>query len=122
MLQLWYAYAKTVAEREAWKVAEESGIDLVVVNSSFVIGPLLSPQPTSTLLIFYSIIKGLRGGEYPNQTIGFVHIDDVVSAHLIAMQDPKANGRLVCSGPVAHWSHIIHMLRSTYPSYPYAHM
>ncbi|KAK4263793.1 hypothetical protein QN277_029164 [Acacia crassicarpa] len=118
---LWYAYAKTVAEREAWKVAEEGGIDLVVVNPSFVIGPLLGPQPTSTLLILLSIIiKGLRG-EYPNQAIGFVHVDDVVSAHLIAMENPKASGRLVCSGSVAHWSHIVQMLRDAYPSYPYAH-
>ncbi|XP_028768232.1 tetraketide alpha-pyrone reductase 2-like isoform X2 [Neltuma alba] len=115
---LWYAYAKTLAEREAWKVAGESGIDLVVVNPSFVIGPLLAPQPSSTLLILLSTITGRRG-EYPNQAIGFVHIDDVVSAHLIAMQEPKASGRLVCSGPVAHWSNIIHMLRATYPSYPY---
>jgi nucleoside-diphosphate-sugar epimerase len=28
--QLWYAYAKTVAEKEAWRLAKEHGIDLVV--------------------------------------------------------------------------------------------
>ncbi|XP_054823210.1 tetraketide alpha-pyrone reductase 2-like [Prosopis cineraria] len=117
---LWYAYAKTVAEREAWKVAKQSEIDMVVVNPSFVVGPLLAPHPTSTLLLLLAIIKGSRG-EYPNQAIGFVHIDDVVSAHLIAMQQPKASGRLVCSGSVAHWSQIIHMLRRAFPSYPYEH-
>lgn len=57
-MQLWYAYAKTVAEREVWKVAKERGMDVVVVNPSFVIGPLLAPHPTSTLLIFLSIVKG----------------------------------------------------------------
>lgn len=56
--QLWYAYAKTIAEQEAWKEAEESGIDLVVVNPSFVVGPLLAPQPTSTLQIILAIVKG----------------------------------------------------------------
>lgn len=61
---------------------------------------------------------GLRG-VYPNQTLGFVHIDDVVAAHLMAMEEPKASGRLVCSSTVAHWSQIIHMLRAKYPSYPY---
>ncbi|EPS59559.1 hypothetical protein M569_15245 [Genlisea aurea] len=55
---LWYAYAKTTAEREAWRFAEENGIDLVVVNPSFVVGPLLGPKPTSTLLLILSIIKG----------------------------------------------------------------
>lgn len=57
-MQLWYAYAKTVAEGEAWKIAKESGMDLVVVNPSFVVGPLLAPQPTSTLLVILSIVKG----------------------------------------------------------------
>jgi hypothetical protein len=27
-LQLWYAYAKTLAEKEAWRIAKEYGIDL----------------------------------------------------------------------------------------------
>lgn len=57
-MQLWYAYAKTIAEKEAWKLAKENGIDLVVVNPSFVVGPLLAPQPTSTLLTILSVVKG----------------------------------------------------------------
>ncbi|KAL6573687.1 Tetraketide alpha-pyrone reductase 2 [Orobanche hederae] len=115
---LWYAYAKTLAEQEAWKLAKESGINLVVVNPSFVVGPLLAPQPTSTLLLILAVVKGL-GGEYPNTTVGFVHIDDVVQAHILAMEESKASGRLICSSSVAHWSQIIEMLRAKYPSYTY---
>ena len=58
-------------------------------------------------------------GEYPNTTVGFVHIDDVIAAHTLAMEESKASGRLVCSSSVAHWSEIIKMLRAKYPSYPY---
>jgi nucleoside-diphosphate-sugar epimerase len=58
IMQLWYAYAKTLGEKEAWRIAKESGIDLVVVNPSFVVGPLLAPQPASTLLMILGIIKG----------------------------------------------------------------
>ncbi|KAL6571019.1 hypothetical protein OROGR_000569 [Orobanche gracilis] len=115
---LWYAYAKTLAEQEAWKLSKESGINLVVVNPSFVVGPLLAPQPTSTLLLILAVVKGLRG-EYPNTTVGFVHIDDVVQAHILAMEESKASGRLICSSSVAHWSQIIEMLRAKYPSYTY---
>ncbi|XP_061360659.1 tetraketide alpha-pyrone reductase 2-like [Gastrolobium bilobum] len=115
---LWYAYAKTLGEKEAWKIAKESGMDLVVVNPSFVVGPLLAPQPTSTLLMILSIVKGLKG-EYPNLTVGFVHINDVTAAHLLAMEEPKVSGRLICSSTVAHWSQIIEMLRAKYPCYPY---
>ncbi|XP_065854159.1 tetraketide alpha-pyrone reductase 2-like isoform X3 [Euphorbia lathyris] len=117
-IQLWYAYAKTVAEKEAWRIADESGINLVVVNPSFVVGPLLAPQPTSTLLLILSMLKGV-GTEYPNTTVGFVHIDDVVAAHILAMEDIRASGRLICSSSVAHWSQIIQMLKPIYPSYPY---
>ncbi|KAB1220753.1 Tetraketide alpha-pyrone reductase 2 [Morella rubra] len=115
---LWYAYAKTLAEKEAWRMAEQSGMDLVVVNPSFVVGPLLSPQPTSSLLLVLDLIKGARG-EYPNMTIGFVHIGDVIAAHILAMKEKKASGRLICSGSVAHWSQILEMLRAKYPLYPF---
>lgn len=60
--KLWYAYAKTLAEQSAWQMAKESGLNLVVVNPSFVIGPVLGPQPTSTLLLLLGIIKG-RGAD-----------------------------------------------------------
>ncbi|CAL5396563.1 unnamed protein product [Camellia sinensis] len=42
---------------------------------------------------------GLRG-EYQNTTIGFVHIDDVIAAHILAMEDSEASGRLICSSSV----------------------
>ncbi|CAE5963437.1 unnamed protein product [Arabidopsis arenosa] len=115
---LWYGYAKTLGEREAWRIAEEKGLDLVVVNPSFVVGPLLGPKPTSTLLMILAIAKGLAG-EYPNFTVGFVHIDDVVAAHVLAMEEPKASGRIICSSSVAHWSEIIELMRNKYPNYPF---
>lgn len=63
LLQLWYAYAKTLAEKEAWKYAEEQGLDLVVVNPSYVVGPLLAPEPTSTLYLILNLMKGGVTGE-----------------------------------------------------------
>ncbi|XP_039061816.1 tetraketide alpha-pyrone reductase 2-like [Hibiscus syriacus] len=115
---LFYAYAKTMVEKEVWRVAKETGFDMVVVNPSFVVGSLLTPHPTSTLLLILATVKGLRG-EYPNTTEGFVHIDDVVAAHILAMEESKASGRLVCSSSVAHWTQIIDMLRAKFPSYPF---
>ncbi|KAJ4794302.1 Dihydroflavonol-4-reductase [Rhynchospora pubera] len=113
---LWYAYAKTIAEEEAWRLAKELEIELVVVNPSFVIGPLLAPNPTSTLAITLAVLKG-KLPSYPNLTIGFVHVDNVVQCHIIAMEDKRASGRLICSGSVKHWSEIVNMLKSKYPSY-----
>lgn len=50
-------------------MAKESGIDLVVVNPSFVVGPLLAPQPTSTLLLILNLIKG----QLPLPTISLIN-------------------------------------------------
>ncbi|ONK81461.1 uncharacterized protein A4U43_C01F29330 [Asparagus officinalis] len=114
---LWYAYAKTLAEKEAWNQAKVQNIDLVVVNPSFVVGPLITPQPTSTLHMVLSVVKG-HFPAYPNITIGFAHIDDVVCAHMIAMENSRGSGRLICSSTVAHWSEIVAMLKSKYPYLP----
>lgn len=106
-----------MAEKEAWRLAKEHGIDLVVVNPSFVIGPALGPRPTSTILILLAMLRGeLR--KYPNTTIGFVHVDDVVLCHVLAMEDARASGRLICSCDVAHWSEVLESLRERYPQYP----
>lgn len=48
-----------------------------------------------------------------------MHIDDVVAAQILAMEEPKASGRILCSSSVAHWSEIIEMLRIKYPLYPF---
>ena len=53
--------------------------------------------------------------EYPNRRIGFVHIDDVVKAHVLAMEVPEAHGRYICSSDVAHFRDILSMLQTKYP-------
>lgn len=58
-------------------------------------------------------------GEYPNKRLGFVHIEDVVAAHILVMEEQKASGRYICSNSVQHMSQIIDMLRTKYPSYPF---
>lgn len=40
-------------------------------------------------------------------------------ASILAMEEPKASGRIICSSSVAHWSEIIEMRRTKYPLYPF---
>lgn len=57
-MQNWYALAKTLAEKEATEYAARVGLDLVVVCPSFVIGPALTPVPTSTVLMVLGLLRG----------------------------------------------------------------
>lgn len=90
-----YALAKTVAERRAWAFAEESGLDLVVVNPSAVIGPCFH-RHTPTTGIFDMVRRGkLRFA--PPAHFGYVDVRDVALGHLLAYENPQASGRYILS-------------------------
>ncbi|CAM6117096.1 unnamed protein product [Calypogeia fissa] len=113
--QMWYAIAKTQAEQEAWKFSQEHNLNLVVVNPSFVVGPFLGDFPSSTVSYIYYVLHG-KIEEYTNQILGFVHIDDVVEAHILGYEKAEASGRYICSSEVAHWEQIMDLMRSKYPA------
>ena len=103
-----YSLSKTLAEKEAWKVAEtQSQWDLVVVNPSFVIGPALNAAPTSET---FRLVKQLGDGSLkagaPRFGIGAVDVRDLAQAHLAAAFTPEANGRNIIS---AHNTNILEL-------------
>lgn len=94
-----YAYSKTVAEKEAWRIAgAQSRWDLVVVNPSLVMGPGISPFGTSES---FNLIRQLGNGRMavgvPDVGIGVVDVRDLAEAHLRAAYMPDANGRNIIS-------------------------
>jgi len=95
-----YSYSKTLAEREAWKIAEaQSRWRLVVVNPSLVIGPALNPAPTSeSFNIVRQIGDGTLRAGAPRLGIGVVDVRDLAKAHLAAACRPGASGRHIVSG------------------------
>ncbi|KAK4411085.1 Tetraketide alpha-pyrone reductase 1 [Sesamum angolense] len=80
--QQWYALSKTLAERAAWKFAEENGIDLVVMNPGFMSGPMLQPTLNVTSAIFLDLAKGKE--VFP--LYHFVDVRDVSYAHIMAFE------------------------------------
>jgi len=55
---MWYALAKTLAEKAATEYAARKGLDLVVVCPSYVVGPALTPVPTSTVSLVLGLLRG----------------------------------------------------------------
>ncbi|KAL2259230.1 hypothetical protein VTK26DRAFT_7166 [Humicola hyalothermophila] len=95
-----YQYSKTLAEREAWKIAEaQSRWDLVVLNPGGVLGPSLSPASDSgSLSLFGQLLKGNMIIGVPDLSLPLVDVRDVAIAHLKASEKAEAKGRyIICS-------------------------
>ena len=95
-----YSLSKTLAEKKAWEMAEaQSQWDLVTINPSFVLGPVLNPKSTTSESI--SILKQLGDGTMkmgvPKLGVGVVDVRDVAEAHYLAGYTPEAQGRYITS-------------------------
>eukprot|EP00980_Cylindrotheca_fusiformis_P012350 scaffold3031_cov102-Cylindrotheca_fusiformis.AAC.10 len=95
-----YAYSKTLAEKEAWKIADaQSQYKLVTVNPGLVMGPGLKVHPTSTS---YGILKQVGKGDYasgaPGLALAVVDVRDVAKVHVAAGFSDKAEGRYLAVG------------------------
>ena len=91
-----YSYAKTEAEHRAWTFAEESGLDLLVINPTAVIGPDFHRHTPSTAL-YRMLLRGeLR--RIPPITYGLVDARDVAQGHVLAYETRQARGRhILCT-------------------------
>ncbi|OMO51097.1 NAD-dependent epimerase/dehydratase [Corchorus olitorius] len=111
--KLWYMLSKTLAEKTAWKFAQENGIDMAVINPGMAIGPLLHPTLNSSV----THILNLIGAEtFRNTTYRFVDVRDVANAHILAFENPSASGRYCVTGKPLHLSQISDILHQLYPS------
>ena len=111
-----YQYSKTVAEKEAWKIAEaQDRWDLVVINPSLVIGPGTNPKATSeSFNIFRRFGDGTLRTGVPRWGMGVVDVRDLSKAHVTAGFKPDAAGRHIISGYDSDLFEIGMMLKKKY--------
>ncbi|XP_028758780.1 cinnamoyl-CoA reductase 1-like [Neltuma alba] len=112
-MKRWYHVSKILAEEAAWKYVKENGIDLVVLNPAFVIGPLLQPSLNETCAIIFKLIKGQT---FPNYSAAWVNVKDVANAHIQAFEIPSASGRYILVERVAHYSEHVKILHELFPT------
>ncbi|XP_031273560.1 cinnamoyl-CoA reductase 1-like [Pistacia vera] len=113
----WYCYGKTVAEQVAWEETKKRGVDLVVVNPSLVLGPLLQPTINASII---HILKYLTGSAktYANSVQAYVHVKDVALAHILVYETPAASGRYLCAESILHRGEVVEILAKFFPEYP----
>ncbi len=89
-----YDRSKTIAERAAWawRDAEGGALELVTINPSLVIGPVLGPNFSASL----EVVKKLLDGSLPAlPRFGFALVDvrDIARLHILGMTTPSAAGQ-----------------------------
>jgi dihydroflavonol-4-reductase len=96
-----YSYSKTLAEREAWQIAEaQDRWDLVSINPSLVLGPSLNLNTRSGS---FDLMRNLGNGRLrsgvPEYFFGAVDVREVAEAHFRAGTDTAVPaGRYILSG------------------------
>jgi nucleoside-diphosphate-sugar epimerase len=88
-----YVKSKTLAERAAWDfiATEGHGLELSVVNPVAVLGPVLAPDYSTSIMVVQRLMDGAVPG-CPQLTLGVVDVRDVADLHIRAMTDPAAKG------------------------------
>lgn len=90
-----YMIAKTQAEKKAWEFAKRYNLNLVTICPSGVLGPGFY-RHTPTTQPFELALRGQLPA-VPPFGLGYVDVRDVASAHLLAYENDKANGRYLAT-------------------------
>ncbi|KAK3035123.1 hypothetical protein RJ639_032625 [Escallonia herrerae] len=119
-----YPVSKTLAEKAAWKVAEENNIDLITVIPSLMTGPTLTEDTPSSIGLATSLITGneflinaMKGMQMLSGSISITHVEDVCRAHIFVAEKGSASGRYICSAVNTSVPELAKFLNKRYPQY-----
>lgn len=119
-----YPVSKTLAEKEAWKFAEENDIDLITVIPSLTTGPSLTPDIPSSVGLATSLITGndflinaLKGMQLLSGSISITHVEDICRAHVFVAEKESASGRYICCAHNTSVPELAKFLSKRYPQY-----
>jgi dihydroflavonol-4-reductase len=105
---LTYPDSKHEGERVALDAAARHGIELVVVNPGYVLGPPLdrSQASASSARIVGSYLRGRLPGVIA-APMNFVDVEDVAVGHLLAAERGRAGERYILGGSNTTWPTLI---------------
>ena len=92
-----YIKSKTIAERGMGLRRTEGSLELAVVNPVAILGPVLGPDYSPSIMIVQRMMDGAIPG-CPQRWFGIVDVRDVADLHVRAMTHPAARGeRFLCT-------------------------
>lgn len=112
-----YYKSKTLTERAAWAFAREAGLDLVTINPSVILGPLLGKSFGTSVGLIHQLMAGQFTG-IPRFGFSVVDVRDAADAHILAMTNPEAGGQRFIVGGKFFWlREVVAVLASAFPDY-----
>nr|AGS57529.1 cinnamyl alcohol dehydrogenase 2 [Plagiochasma appendiculatum] len=118
--EFWYHLGKLQAEQAAFDFAKQAPFDLVTILPCTVIGGMLQPGVNWTSNELIRILSGVdRRDDHlpiPPNTC-FVDVEDVALAHILAMENPNAEGRYLAFGQSMNNDQLAALLGKLYPEY-----
>jgi nucleoside-diphosphate-sugar epimerase len=110
-----YPLSKTIAERAAWDLIEQEGgaTELTVINPTFILGPTLTTELRSSLMLTKMMLDGTMT-TVRRQRFGVADVRDVASLHMLAMAAPEAAGKrflALADGPTISFLRMAQILR-----------
>ncbi|XP_031263595.1 cinnamoyl-CoA reductase 2-like [Pistacia vera] len=114
----WYCLSKTEAESEALEFGKRTGLDVVSVCPTLILGPLLQSTLNSSSLVLVKLLK--EGYEtVENKLRMIVDVRDVAEALLLAYEKPEVEGRYICTAYIIRAQEFVDKVKSIYPNYKY---
>ncbi|KAJ4831754.1 hypothetical protein Tsubulata_025525 [Turnera subulata] len=119
-----YPASKTLAEKAAWKFAEEYNIDLITVIPTLMTGTSLTPAIPSSVELAMSLITGkeflinaMKGMQMLSGSISITNVEDVCRAHIFVAESESASGRYICSAVNTSVPELAKFLKERYPQF-----
>jgi nucleoside-diphosphate-sugar epimerase len=112
-----YIESKTRAEHRAWELMRAAGreADLISINPSAILGPLLDEDPGTSAVIVQRLLNGSVPAA-PRLPIVVVDVRDVAAAHTVALVSPEAGGKRFPMGESTMFlMQMSRMLREAFP-------
>lgn len=110
-----YSYSKTLAEEEAWKLAEKANFQLITINPGFILGPTPTKRSDSeSIALMLDVLSGKFSSGIPPLYFGFVDVRDCARAHLLALENKSSVGRHICVGENSNMLEVAKILKKEF--------